>query len=224
MIQRITVCLAAFLVIGSASAQVSFTPPGTNPAQQRTETGPATAAPQQPSNAAPQASTPAPGVPAVPPKVVPPGSNSTPAAPTSQPAPQSAQPANSAPQAKVARFAIAPSRLEFTVAGKKQLQPQTINAWSEDKSLVYAAGGWAPWLKVTPLDRKPSDPRQKFTVTVDPTGIPAGKHQGQIEISTPQAEAAPIRIPVTLTVAADAGSEQGGAAAKPSPGPAPPKK
>lgn len=101
---------------------------------------------------------------------------------------------------KAARFAVAPSRLEFRVV-KKKAAKHTLAAWSDDPDVTYQAtvqGPVAEWLRITPQSRKSGS--QRFNVEVAPAELIPGRHEATIEVRSARIPGSSVRVPVVVTV------------------------
>lgn len=73
----------------------------------------------------------------------------------------------------------------------------TLN-WTASYSIFRQHAGPPPtWLRVSPMS---GGPGSRVTVSVDPTGLPAGTHNGRVTVSDPNAINSPAVVNVALTV------------------------
>ncbi len=108
-------------------------------------------------------------------------------------------------------LAAAPDALSFVVApGQPLTAAQTLKIASAGVSVDTAVSATTKsggtWLFVSPV--RASTPLEA-TVSVNPTGLPAGTYQGSIVVASGTQALTPVTVPVTLTVAQSAPSIAG---------------
>lgn len=69
-----------------------------------------------------------------------------------------------------------------------------------DGSLSWTASPSRPWISASPSSGSQG---ASFTVTVDPAGLAAGRHEGRVEIASGEASNSPLFVPVGLELVAE---------------------
>jgi hypothetical protein len=96
-------------------------------------------------------------------------------------------------------LAAVPGRLVFGINRKGESDTKTLTAWTEQPSGSFVAKPQHPWLVITP--KRGKEHRQSYDISVRPdAGLPPGRHDTQIELSTAGAPERTLTIPVVVEV------------------------
>ena len=103
---------------------------------------------------------------------------------------------------------ISPRNLVFTaILGGENPPGRLLQLWSPAaRYMTFDVSGNVPWVSVTPASGASTGPldRVLVTVAVDATGLPAGRHRAQLQISGAGFRGSPQRVGVVVTVTSGA--------------------
>ncbi len=95
---------------------------------------------------------------------------------------------------------VSPGSLTFDGGVGQPIAPKGLNLSSAPTSLPYSITTSQGWIGVSPSSGVTGSSGAALTVTINPSGLAAGTHTGQIAISLPGGTPNTINVPVTLNL------------------------